>query len=49
MNGLNSEEIDQQWIEGSLDGDDDATGGFILILVIFILLVIIGARFRVGG
>ena len=47
MDSLNNgEKIDRQWIEDSLDGYDG--GGFVLILVLFILLVIIGAGFGGG-
>lgn len=53
MDGLNNGEINQQWIEDSLTGDDNGgsgyAGGFVLILVLFILLVIIGAGFGSGG
>ncbi len=49
MDGLNNGEIDQQWIEESLVSNDGGIGGygsaFVLILVLFILLVIIGAGF----
>lgn len=54
VDGINNGDIDQQWIEDSLTSDNVGggsgyAGGFILILVLFILLVIIGAGFGVGG
>jgi uncharacterized protein (TIGR01732 family) len=54
MDGINNGEIDQQWIEDALTSDNVGggsgyAGGFILILVLFILLVIIGAGFGAGG
>jgi uncharacterized protein (TIGR01732 family) len=54
VDGLNNGDIDQQWIEDSLTSDNVGggsgyAGGFILILVLFILLVIIGAGFGTGG
>lgn len=52
MDGLNNGEIDQQWVQDSLTGDNADSGyagGFVLILVLFILLVIIGAGFGIGG
>ncbi|WP_269466204.1 YjcZ family sporulation protein [Candidatus Nitrosocosmicus hydrocola] len=54
VDGINNGNIDQQWIEDSLASDNvdsgsGYAGGFILILVLFILLVIIGAGFGVGG
>lgn len=52
MDGLQNGDVDQQWIEDYLTNSNDAGtagygGGFVLILVLFILLVIIGAGF--GG
>jgi uncharacterized protein (TIGR01732 family) len=54
VDGINNGEIDKQWIEDSLTSDNvdsgsGYAGGFILILVLFILLVIIGAGFGTGG
>lgn len=54
VDGINNGEIDQQWIEDTLTSDNvdsgsGYAGGFILILVLFILLVIIGAGFGTGG
>lgn len=52
MDGINNGEINQQWIRDSLTRDNDSSGyagGFVLILVLFILLVIIGAGFGIGG
>jgi uncharacterized protein (TIGR01732 family) len=45
ITGLNNGSIDKQWIETSLVSSDG--GGFVLILVLFILLVIIGAGFGI--
>ena len=52
MDGINNGDIDQQWIQDSLTSDNGGSGyagGFVLILVLFILLVIIGAGFGIGG
>jgi uncharacterized protein (TIGR01732 family) len=53
IDGLSNGGIDQQWIEDSLNsdnvGDSGYAGGFVLILVLFILLVIIGAGFGLSG
>jgi uncharacterized protein (TIGR01732 family) len=52
MDGINNGEINQQWIQDSLASDNGSSGyagGFVLILVLFILLVIIGAGFGIGG
>lgn len=48
MSGLSNGEIDQEWIQDSMLDDDGYGGGFVLILVLFILLVIIGAGFGLG-
>ena len=45
INGLNNGSIDKPWIETSLDSSEE--GGFVLILVLFILLIIIGAGFGI--
>lgn len=44
--GLNNGSIDKQWIQTSLVSSEE--GGFVLILVLFILLIIIGAGFGIG-
>lgn len=52
MGGINNGEIDQQWIQDSLTNDNGGEGyygAFVLILVLFILLVIVGAGFGLGG
>ncbi len=45
MVGMNNGIIDKQWVETSLVSSEE--GGFVLILVLFILLVIIGAGFGI--
>ena len=45
ISGLNNGSMDKQWIEDSLVSSEE--GGFVLILVLFILLVIIGAGFGI--
>jgi uncharacterized protein (TIGR01732 family) len=45
ITGLNNGSIDKQWIQTSLVSSEE--GGFVLILVLFILLVIIGAGFGI--
>lgn len=45
LKGFDFEEFNEQLLQTS----EDYAGGFVLILVLFILLVIIGAGFGLGG
>lgn len=48
LDGLKNGTIDQQWILKAISGGSGYSGAFVLILVLFILLVIIGAGFGLG-